>query len=80
MVGVRGLEPRTPSTPYWCATNCATPRRLMSLPFDGGKIHAYAGFLISLGMTRVGVSARSDLVRDLICRMIENRGGVIFQR
>ena len=27
LVGARGFEPPTPSTPYWCAKpNCATPR------------------------------------------------------
>ena len=30
-VGVAGLEPTTPNTPCWYATNCATPRTIIML-------------------------------------------------
>ena len=48
MVGVRGLEPRTPASQTRCATNCATPRQFIhakrKLRFMNGV--EYTRFLI----------------------------------
>ena len=30
VVGVTGLEPTAPRPPVWCATNCATPRKILA--------------------------------------------------